>query len=170
MKPKMAFTWAAGCGGCEASLLDLGSELLEIAGQVEIVYWPFALDFKKERLEKLADGELHAAWVSGAIRTEAQADLVRLLRRKSRLIVAQGTCAHLGGVIGLANRFGPKDILETAGRCGPQTAESQTIRAVPPTAERVWDCPLPPLQARVTPWTGLSRWITLSRDARLPRR
>jgi F420-non-reducing hydrogenase small subunit len=100
----MAFTWAAGCGGCEASLLDLGPEWLGLTEKVEIVYWPVALDHKRERLEKLTDGELLAAWINGAVRTAAQEEMAKLLRRKARLIVAHGTCAHLGGVLGLANR------------------------------------------------------------------
>ncbi len=53
-KPKIAFTWTSSCGGCEESLLDLGLDLLSLSREAEIIYWPIALDYKKERLERLS--------------------------------------------------------------------------------------------------------------------
>ena len=44
-----------------------------------------------------------AAFVNGAIRTSEQEEMADLLRRKSQVVVAFGTCAHLGGIPGLAN-------------------------------------------------------------------
>ena len=114
-KPKIVFTWTSSCGGCEESLLDLGPDLLQFTREAEIIYWPIALDYKKERLERLEDGALSASWINGAIRLDEQEETVRLLRKKSRIIVAHGTCAHLGGVVGLANLFDPAEILEGRG-------------------------------------------------------
>jgi F420-non-reducing hydrogenase small subunit len=114
-KPKIAFTWTSSCGGCEESLLDLGPDLLSLTREAEIVYWPIALDYKKERLDRLEDGALLASWINGAIRLDEHEETVRLLRRKSQIIVAHGTCAHLGGVVGLANLFGPEEILDGRG-------------------------------------------------------
>jgi F420-non-reducing hydrogenase small subunit len=114
-KPKIAFTWTSSCGGCEESLLDLGPDLLSLTREAEIIYWPIALDFKKERLDRLGDGALLASWINGAIRLDEHEETVRLLRRKSQIIVAHGTCAHLGGVAGLANLFTPEEILNGRG-------------------------------------------------------
>ena len=47
-KPKVAFYWCASCGGCEEAVLDLGEELLDVADEVDIVFWPVALDFKRD--------------------------------------------------------------------------------------------------------------------------
>jgi F420-non-reducing hydrogenase small subunit len=114
-KPKIAFTWTSSCGGCEESLLDLGPDLLSLTREAEIIYWPIALDYKKDRLEQLGDGALLASWINGAIRLDEHEETVRLLRKKSQLIVAHGTCAHLGGVVGLGNLFETEEILDGRG-------------------------------------------------------
>src|SRR5512141_3488461 len=105
-KPTIAIYWLASCGGCEQSLVDLGPALLEIAERVDIVLWPVALDFKIRDLEALADGTVDAALVNGAVRTDEQAHMARLLRRKAKVLVAFGACAHQGGIPGLANLCG----------------------------------------------------------------
>lgn len=104
-KPKVAFYWCASCGGCEEAVLDLAEDILEVVGAVEIAFWPVALDFKREDVEAMADGELAVTFLNGAIRTSEQEDMARLLRRKSQLLIAFGSCSHLGGVPGLANLY-----------------------------------------------------------------
>lgn len=107
-KPKVAFYWCASCGGCEEAVVDLNEDLLKVADAVEIVLWPVALDFKKKDVEALTDGSIAVSFINGAIRLDEQEEMVKLLRRKSGLIVAFGACAHLGGIPGLAN-FNTRD-------------------------------------------------------------
>jgi F420-non-reducing hydrogenase small subunit len=38
--------------------------------------------------------------------------MAKLLRKKSRLVIAHGSCAHLGGAIGLANFYSKRDIFD----------------------------------------------------------
>ncbi|RKX79528.1 MAG: oxidoreductase [Spirochaetes bacterium] len=102
-KPKVAFYWCAGCGGCEEAIVDLAEDLLQVANEVDIVFWPVAMDFKKEDVETFKDGEIAVSFINGAIRTEEHNEMSFLLRKKSRLVVAFGSCAHLGGIPGLAN-------------------------------------------------------------------
>ncbi|HZT29878.1 MAG TPA: hypothetical protein VFA33_08350 [Bryobacteraceae bacterium] len=113
-KPKVAFYWCAACGGCEEAIVDLGEGLLEVAAAVEIVFWPVALDFKRRDIEQLADHSLAAAFVNGAIRTGEQEEMARLLSAKAQLLFAFGSCAHLGGIPGLANLFTSREVLATA--------------------------------------------------------
>jgi F420-non-reducing hydrogenase small subunit len=113
-KPKIALTWCSSCGGCEESVIDSGEFLLELGTKAEIVFWPIALDHKFEDIAGLGDGALTAALINGAIRMDQQEDMAKWLRRKSRWIIAHGSCAHLGGVYGLANFHDSEDIL---GRC-----------------------------------------------------
>lgn len=113
-KPKVAFYWCASCGGCEESIVDLAEDILTVAGAVDIVFWPVAMDFKYSDVEKLKDGEITACLINGAIRTDEQERLARLLRKKSKLLIAHGSCAHLGGVVGLANFYKREDILNRA--------------------------------------------------------
>jgi len=111
-RPKAAVTWLSGCGGCDESILDMGADLSAVLDAVDLVYWPLALDGRLEDLQALADGELVLSLVNGAVRTEADEEMARLLRRKSRTLVAFGSCAHLGGVYGLANLSSTDEVVE----------------------------------------------------------
>lgn len=102
-KPKVALYWNASCGGCEEAWVDLAEDILKVAKAVDIVLWPVAMDFKRKDVEALKDGEIVASFLNGGIRTSEQEDWAKLLRRKSWLVVAFGSCAHLGGTPGLAN-------------------------------------------------------------------
>jgi len=109
-KPKVAFYWCASCGGCEEAVVDLKEDILKVTDAVDIVLWPVALDFKKKDVEALGDGEIAVSFINGAVRTGEQEEMVKLLREKSGLVVAFGSCAHIGGIPGLGN-FWEKDTI-----------------------------------------------------------
>ncbi len=102
-KPKLAFYWCAACGGCEEAVVDLAEKILDAVAAVEIIFWPVALDFKRKDIEVLPDTSIAVAFINGAIRTSEQAEMAQLLRQKARVVIAFGSCAHTGGVPGLAN-------------------------------------------------------------------
>jgi len=102
-KPKVAFYWCASCGGCEEAVVDLAEDILKFVEAVDIVFWPVALDFKRSDVEAMGDGSIAVAFINGAVRNSEQHEMVDLLRRKSQLVIAFGSCAHLGGIPGLAN-------------------------------------------------------------------
>jgi F420-non-reducing hydrogenase small subunit len=102
-KPKVAFYWCASCGGCEETVVDLNVDVLKVVDAVDIVLWPVALDFKRKHIEAMADGEIAVSFINGAVRLSEQQEWVELLRQKSGLVVAFGSCAHLGGIPGLGN-------------------------------------------------------------------
>jgi F420-non-reducing hydrogenase small subunit len=103
MKPRVAFYWCAACGGCEEAVLDLAEDILKLTAAVDIVFWPVALDFKEKDIERLDDGAIDIGFINGAVRSSHQLEMARLLRRKSRVVVAFGACAQTGGIPGLAN-------------------------------------------------------------------
>lgn len=103
MKPKVAFYWCASCGGCEEAVVDLGEAILDVAAAIDIVLWPVALDFKRADIEALRDGSIAAAFINGAVRNSEQQEWAHLLRDKSQVVIAFGSCAQLGGIPGLAN-------------------------------------------------------------------
>ena len=111
-KPKVAFYWCASCGGCEETVIDLNEDILKVADAVDIVFWPVALDFKRKDVEAMADGEIAVSFINGAVRTEEQEEMVKLLRAKSGLVGAFGSCAHLGGIPGLANFWNRETIFQ----------------------------------------------------------
>jgi F420-non-reducing hydrogenase small subunit len=102
-KPKVALYWCASCGGCEEAVVDLAEDILGVIEAVDIVFWPVALDFKREDIEAMPDGEIAVSFINGAVRSSEQREMVELLRKKSNLVIAFGSCAHLGGIPGLAN-------------------------------------------------------------------
>jgi F420-non-reducing hydrogenase small subunit len=140
-KPKLAIYWLASCGGCDEALVDLGPALFDVADAVELVFWPAALDFKVRDLAALADGELAAALVNGAVRTDEQAHMARLIRRKAKVLVAFGACAHLGGIPGLANLCGSAEILRAKYLAPPFVDNPQQV--VPRTDARLGSLALP---------------------------
>jgi len=125
MKPKVAFYWCASCGGCEEAVVDLAEDVLAVVEAVDIAFWPVALDFKREDVEALADGELAASFINGAIRTSEQEEMAELLRRKSGAVVAFGSCAWLGGIPGLANLYSREEILDRVYREVPSLVNEE---------------------------------------------
>ncbi|NOR16748.1 oxidoreductase [candidate division WOR-3 bacterium] len=126
-KPKVAFYWNASCGGCEEAVIDLNEDILKVVEAVDIVFWPVALDFKKKDVEAMGDGEIAVSFINGAIRTEEQEEMVKLLRKKSGLIVAFGSCSHLGGIPGLANFWNRETIFTRVYKTVPSTANPNGI-------------------------------------------
>lgn len=118
-KPKVAFYWCASCGGCEETVIDLNEDILKVVEAVDIVFWPVALDFKYKDVEAMKDGEIAVSFINGAIRTEEQEDIANLLRKKSSLVVAFGSCAHLGGIPGLANFWDKETIFNKVYKKSP---------------------------------------------------
>jgi len=102
-KPKIGIYWCSSCGGCEEAIVDLNEGILDVVEAVDIVFWPVAMDFKYDDVRKLKDGELLASFINGGIRLSEQEEVVKLLRKKSQLVFAFGSCAVMGGVPGLAN-------------------------------------------------------------------
>ncbi|HUX06092.1 MAG TPA: oxidoreductase [Acidobacteriota bacterium] len=113
-KPKAAFYWAASCGGCEISLLAIHEKIVEVASAVDIVFWPVAIDVKYKDVEAMEDKSIDLCMFNGAIRTGENEHLAKLLRRKSKIMVAHGSCAHTGGIPGLANFTTKEEIFNRA--------------------------------------------------------
>lgn len=111
-KPKVAFYWCASCGGCEETVVDLAEDILGVVEKVDIVLWPVAMDFKYKDVEAMPDQSIVATFLNGAIRSTEQEEMARLLRRKSQYLIAYGSCAHTGGIPGLANQYPREQILK----------------------------------------------------------
>jgi F420-non-reducing hydrogenase small subunit len=133
-RPRLAFYWCSGCGGCDEALIDLGGDLLEIARIADIVLWPVAMDFKYSDVKALDDGSITAALINGAVRMDEQVTMARLLRRKARCVVALGSCAHLGGVVGLGNFHDGSEIVNRAFREVPSLRNPEGTVPSPSTA------------------------------------
>ncbi len=111
-KVKVAFYWNASCGGCEEAIVDLGEDLFKVLEAVDIVFWPVAFDFKIEDVEKLPDGSIDVAIINGGIRFSEHEKVVKLLRKKSKIVVAYGSCACEGCIPSLANLWSKSSIMD----------------------------------------------------------
>ena len=111
-KLKLALYWAASCGGCEIAQLLIGDKLLKLAEAADIVFWPVAIDVKYKDVEAMPDKSIDACLFNGAIRNSEQAHLAKILREKSKIMIAYGACAYGGGIPGLANLFNRQTIFE----------------------------------------------------------
>ncbi len=127
-KLQIALYWGAACGGCDVAVLDTNEFILEIAALADIRLWPIATDGKYKDVEAMADGELDLTLFNGAVRNSENEHVAKLLRRKSKCMVAFGSCAHLGGIPGLANHVTREEIFDRAYRSNPSIeAGNQTV-------------------------------------------
>ena len=127
-KPKVGFYWCASCGGCEESVVDLAEDILDIVGKVDFVFFPVAMDFKRKDVEAMQDGEMAVCFINGAIRSSEQREMAELLRRKSQILIAYGSCAQSGGIPGLSNLGNPQDMLRFVYETSPTTENPDGTR------------------------------------------
>lgn len=113
-KPKFAMYWAAACGGCEIAVLNIGEKILDVDANFDVVFWPVAMDAKYKDVEAMPDGYITLTLFNGGIRNKENAEMARLLRRKSKILVSFGSCASEGCIPGLANLSSRQEILDTA--------------------------------------------------------
>ncbi len=113
-KPKFAMYWAASCGGCEIAVLNTHELILEVDANFDVVFWPVAMDAKYHDVEAMDDGSITLCLFNGAIRNDENEEMAHLLRRKSQLLVAFGSCASEGCIPGLANLYSKQAMLDTA--------------------------------------------------------
>ena len=113
-KLQLAFYWAASCGGCEIAVLDIDEKILDVIGIADILFWPVAMDFKYKDVEAMDDNHIDICFFNGAIRTEEQEHIAKLLRKKSKVMVAFGACAVNGGIPGLANVANREEVFDVA--------------------------------------------------------
>lgn len=130
-RPKLAFYWAASCGGCEITITELGMRLIALGEKVDIAFWPCLMDFKYSDVEALADQEIDVCFFNGAIRSSENEHVAQLLRRKSKTLVSFGSCSHTGGIPGLANFYDAESILERVYDTAPSVDESRGTRPTP---------------------------------------
>jgi F420-non-reducing hydrogenase small subunit len=118
-KPKVAIYWLGACAGCDEAIVDLNEALLTITGAIDIVLWPVAMDFKYDHLRSMDDGEIALSILSGSVRNSDHQEMAELLREKSQLVLALGTCACFGGSPGLANFTSKEEIFNWVYRDAP---------------------------------------------------
>jgi F420-non-reducing hydrogenase small subunit len=113
-KPKFAMYWAASCGGCEIAVLNIHEKILDVDANFDVVFWPVAMDAKYKDVEAMPDKSILLTLFNGGIRNDENEHIAKLLRAKSQILVAFGSCANEGCIPGLANLSDSREIVSTA--------------------------------------------------------
>ena len=106
-KPRVAPVWLDGCSGCHMSLLDLDERLLDIFGRADLVYSPL-VDVKTY------PDDVDVCLVEGAVSSEEDLHKIRMVREKTKTLIAFGDCAVTSNVPGMRNPIGPGPLLDRA--------------------------------------------------------
>jgi len=106
---KVATIWLSGCSGCHMSFLDQDEKIIELAEKIELVYSPIVdiKDFPED---------VDITLVEGAVANEEQLHQLKIIRERTKLLIAFGDCAVTGNVVALRNMFqdSVKEVLERA--------------------------------------------------------
>jgi coenzyme F420-reducing hydrogenase gamma subunit len=95
-KPRLAVWKFASCDGCQLSLLDCEDELLAVAGAIDIAYFP-------EATRGEISGRYDVSLVEGSVTTAHDAERIKDVRERSRVLITIGACATAGGIQALKN-------------------------------------------------------------------
>jgi sulfhydrogenase subunit delta len=95
-KPRLGVWKFASCDGCQLSLLDCETELLAIAGAIDIAYFPQAT-------RGAIRGRYDLSLVEGSVTTPHDAERIHDIRERSDKLVTIGACATAGGIQALRN-------------------------------------------------------------------
>jgi sulfhydrogenase subunit delta len=100
-KPKVAFFSFSSCEGCQLMFLNLEDELLDLLGKVEIVKF-------REAMKEVLSQDYDLAFIEGSITTHADIEEIKHIREHTKILIAFGACATIGGINAIKN-FQPLD-------------------------------------------------------------
>jgi F420-non-reducing hydrogenase small subunit len=148
-KLQIAIYWGAGCGGCDVSILDTNEFILDVDKLCDVRLWPIAADGKYKDVEAMADGELDVTLMNGAVRNAENEHICKLLRQKSKIFVAYGSCAYMGGIPSLANLTTSAEIFERAYLDNPSLEADSTTLPSTETKVNGYELTIPKFYDRV---------------------
>ena len=138
MKPRLAVFKFASCDGCQLQFVNAEAELLTLARQVDVAYFP---EVRSRELR----GPYDIAFVEGSITTPDDAQRIRRVREESRYLVTIGACATAGGIQALRNWADVEDYKRVA---YPNPEFVETLSTSTPISDHVrvdfeiWGCPV----------------------------
>jgi NAD-reducing hydrogenase small subunit len=123
-KVRLATVWLDGCSGCHMALLDMDEAIIAIAKRIEVVYGPLV---DAQEFPKAVD----VAAVEGAVSSQHDLELVRIIRQRSRLVISLGDCAVTGNVPAMRNQVPVRKLLDRIYVEGAQESRVIPTEGVP---------------------------------------
>ena len=108
-KPRVATVWLDGCSGCHMSLIDMDERILDIFERADLVYGPL-VDYKE------FPEDVDVCLVEGAVSSEEDLHKIKMVRERTKTLVAFGDCAVTSNVPGMRNPIGVAPLLDRAYR------------------------------------------------------
>lgn len=101
-KPKIAFFSLTSCEGCQFVLLDLGEKFFDFLRKVDLI------DFSLIEEKPFPKGqiEIDISFVEGLPIKKEEIEILKKIREESKILVAMGNCASLGGIPEIKNYQG----------------------------------------------------------------
>jgi coenzyme F420-reducing hydrogenase gamma subunit len=122
-KPNVAFFDFACCEGCQLQVANMGESLLDVLGSISVVEW-------REVMSEKWDRKFDLSIIEGSITDQHAVRRVKRIRKRSKIVIAYGSCATIGGVNGMKNNFDIEDIRKYVYGNGYQFFPTELTRAV----------------------------------------
>ncbi len=121
---RLATVWLDGCAGCHMSILDMDEAIIPVAQRAEVVYGPLvdAQEFPKS---------VDVTIVEGAVSSQDDLEKLRIIRQRTKLLVALGDCAVTGNVPAMRNQVPTRKLLERIYIEGAQEGRGIPSEGVP---------------------------------------
>jgi coenzyme F420-reducing hydrogenase gamma subunit len=108
-KPKIAIINLTSCSGCLIEIVNLGKRFLDILKYIEIVDFPLVEEAR-------SPAKYDIAFVEGSAVTKENIEDLRIIRKKTKFLVALGACACIGGIPEIKNYRGKDKIIKSVYR------------------------------------------------------
>ncbi len=138
-KPRVAIFDFACCEGCQLQIVNLEEEILELIGAVDVVEWREAMSEQSR--------EYDIAIVEGSITRPEDEERLWVIRSRTKVLIALGACATIGGINKLKNNFDLQDVKKcvygkNANRPHLDTTMTRAIDEVVKVDYKVYGCPI----------------------------
>jgi coenzyme F420-reducing hydrogenase gamma subunit len=135
VRPRVGVFDFTGCEGCELQLANKEETLADFLGAIRIV------TFREISSEVAVDCDV--ALIEGAITRSDEVERLRAIRRRSRVLVALGSCACYGGVARLKNDYDLAEVnREVYGDDPKETLPTRPVRDVVEVDLEIPGCPV----------------------------
>lgn len=138
-KPRVAIFDFTCCEGCQLQVVNLEEEILDLLGVVDIVQW-------REAMTEHSD-EFDIAIIEGSITRPEDEERIKDIRSKSKILVALGACATMGGINKIKNNFDLDEVKEyvygqSATKPHLDTAMTKAVDEVVDVDFKIHGCPI----------------------------